>query len=361
MGVRRCVRRPGLRRGPGPGLRRIGREWYRGTGIAQVLGWWFDPKPGRNRRPLPLPAWSAPDRVLADPPPDWLPAAISWPSTTATSRSPCRFELFGGGRTWLGPEWARASERPGRPGVATPAVALGHRLRGRPGRMDLSRRGWLGSPDPRCSCAAGAWRCSRSWPRVEVRAGRRARRLRLTMPAGRRGRAAEGVARLALAGSGRRGSAQVLPIALPCLPVCHRSRVVPGRGAGIMALTQAPAGRRGLAPLARLLGPEPQSQARELAGLDRLGTIAGRSPGSGVRRAGELGARRDLRRLSQPRPARPAAFLGHQTAPGSSSPSSRRMGSSSRSSPWNDLRRSSRLAAAMRVRDEAMTASDQPM
>ena len=87
-------------------------------------------------------------------------------------------------------------------------------------------------------------------------------------------------------------------------PLSDRARVVPGRGtrAHPAAGTHRPAV---LAPPARLLGPGAAPQGPELAGADRLGTIAGRRPRPGLRRAGELGARRDLRHLPQPRPARP--------------------------------------------------------
>ncbi len=42
-------------------------------------------------------------------------AATSWPSTTAIPGSPCRFELFGQGRSWLGPGWGEVLGGSGEP------------------------------------------------------------------------------------------------------------------------------------------------------------------------------------------------------------------------------------------------------
>ena len=118
---------------------------------------------------------------------------------------------------------------------------------------------------------------------------------------------------LALAEPGRRGAAHVLPIALPCLPYpTDRGsfRAVEHE----LILRQAPAGRRCWLPLLVSWDPERHRKPLNWRVLTVSERVAGRRPRPRLRRAGELGTRRDLCHLPQPRPARPCAFLGHQTA-----------------------------------------------
>ncbi len=158
------LRRPGSRPGQGLDFGGLG-GLLPGHGDRRVLGWWFDPKTeGAGAASLArlVVLGSSPGRPscrLAGRP------AISWLVDHRDVRSPCRFELFGGGRSWLGPSWSVLGG--GRADVATQASDLDHRIRGRPGRMVLSRRADSDRLDPRCSCAAGAWPCCRSSSRVE--------------------------------------------------------------------------------------------------------------------------------------------------------------------------------------------------
>src|SRR5262249_11111782 len=91
-------------------------RWHQGTGIAKVLGWWSGARSGRSASvPPPLPTWSASDRVLGMLRPDWLPGGDFLTVDHRDGRSPCRLELFGGGRTWLGPEWGEGVSGSGGP------------------------------------------------------------------------------------------------------------------------------------------------------------------------------------------------------------------------------------------------------
>jgi hypothetical protein len=219
-------------------------NWYRGTGIARVLGWWFDPKM-KELAPPPLPAWSSSDRVLAVLRADWLATGDFLAVDHRDIRSPCHLELFGGGRSWLGPAWSapdaggptsRPKPRTWITGSAADLIEWSYRdgktritrsallLRGRrlallsvliEGREPSSDLGWT---------------------------------IRLSLPPAISAAPLEGSRALVLSESKRRGSAQVMPIGLPCLPYAtDRGRFqVEGRE---MSLTQAPAGRRCWLPL----------------------------------------------------------------------------------------------------------------
>ena len=241
---------------------RTGPIGIRARGSRGCLGWWFDTGVETESAPPPLPAWSAvgsgpggpPARLAGRP-------AISWPSTTATSEVPCRFELFGGGSD---PGWGRtgATPRPARPTSRPRPRDWIIELRGRPGRMVLSRRARLGSPDPPCSCAGGAWRCCRSWSRAAVRVERRARRA-LSLPPAIAAAPLEDSRALLLTESKRRGSAR------SCRSACPAFRIPPIAGgsrskATELALNQTPAGRRCWLPL--LVSWDPSAIARACTG-----------------------------------------------------------------------------------------------
>jgi hypothetical protein len=72
--------------------------------VGQVLDWWF---PGRvvDHVPPPVPAWSAPDRVLGVLRADWTNRGDLL-AFDQRRGSTTRLELFGSGVSWLGPEWA---------------------------------------------------------------------------------------------------------------------------------------------------------------------------------------------------------------------------------------------------------------
>lgn len=224
------------------------KRWYRKTGIGRVLGWWFGGQSrGSGSVPFPPPAWSAGDRVLAMLRPDWMPGGDFLAVDHRDPRSPCRIELFGGGRTWLGPEWDAESGSPGGPAsrprpsrwitsASADLIEWRHRLGGaRITRSALLLHGrrlaMLSIQVEGSDRTAGVEPISRLWIPPDV-AARPIKEARL----------------LALTGPGRRGTAYALPIALPCRPYAT------DRGSfraedGAIVLRQAPAGRRCWLPL----------------------------------------------------------------------------------------------------------------
>ncbi len=219
-------------------------DWYRGTGIARVLRWWFDPG-HKEHAPPPLPAWSAPNRVLAVLRPDWLATGDFLAIDHRDTRSRCRFELFGAGRSWLGPQWSV-------PGADTPGSRPKPRVWLTGSSADLAE--W--------SCRAGAIRITRT---AMLLRGRRLALLsilvegpdvpagpgwsmRLSLPPAIAAAPLEGCRALSLSESKRRGSALVLPIGLPCLPYPTDRGTFQAEHQEL-TLNQSPKGRRCWLPL----------------------------------------------------------------------------------------------------------------
>lgn len=224
------------------------RRWYRGTGVGRVLDWWGG---GRARRlepvPPPLPTWSSAGRVLGMFRPDWSSGGDFLAVDHRDVGTSCGFELQGSGRTWLGPEWgeviAPAGEPKSRPrpsqvisGATADLIEWAYRaddlrvtrsavlLRGLGMALlsiTIEGRGMIGEAHPA---------------------------LRLSMPPGVAARPIRDSRALALSTTGRRGSAQALPIALPCRPYpTERGSLRADERELILA--QAPAGRRCWLPL----------------------------------------------------------------------------------------------------------------
>ncbi|MDG3004112.1 hypothetical protein [Paludisphaera mucosa] len=86
--------------------------------VHRVLSWWF---PRRDFEPVPppLPAWSSPDRALGVLRADWTPRGDFLTFDQREDGGGTRFELYGAGVPWLGPNWAA----PGPPGSPTPTSA----------------------------------------------------------------------------------------------------------------------------------------------------------------------------------------------------------------------------------------------
>ncbi len=292
-------------------LAQMATDWatcYRGTGIARVLQWWFDP--GRKEHaPPPLPAWSAPDRVLAILRPDWLAAGDFLAIDHRDPRSPCRFELFGAGRSWLGPQWSVA-------GVDAPRSRPKPRVWITGSAADLAE--W--------SYRAGPLRMTQSALLVR---GRRLALLsvllegrdllnvngwtvQLALPPSIAAAPVEGCRALALAESHGRGSAQVLPIGLPCADYpTDRGRFQAEWPD--LTLNHSAAGRRCWLPL--LVSWDPARHRKSLRW--RILTVSERSRAVGRDRAfaARVSWGRDesyviYRSLGTPAPR---AFLGHQT------------------------------------------------
>jgi hypothetical protein len=218
--------------------------WYRGTGIGRILGWWFDPKT-KEQAPPPLPAWSAPDRVLAILRADWQATGDFLAVDHRDARSHCRFELFGGGRPWLGPGWSGPdaggpTSGPKPRSWITGSVADFAEWSYRAGRTRVTRSALLlrGRSMAMLSVLVEGTEASSGsgWT------------MRLSLPPTISATPLEGSRALVLAEPKRRGSAQVLPIGLPSLPyTTDRGRFhCDDRD---LALTQAPGGRRCWLPL----------------------------------------------------------------------------------------------------------------
>jgi hypothetical protein len=223
-------------------------QWYQGTGIAKVLGWWHGSRPRRGESaPPPLPTWSASDRVLGMLRPDWLPGGDFLAVDHRDVRSPCRLELFGGGRAWLGPEWGE-----GLNGSGGPASRL------RPSRWLTSAAAdlieWSYRVDgARITRSALLWRGRRLALVSILVEGREPDRvvepaLRLTMPPNVAAAPLKQSRALALVEPGRRGAAHALPIALPCRPYATERGSFRAADRELI-LSQAPVGRRCWLPL----------------------------------------------------------------------------------------------------------------
>ncbi len=92
-----------------PNLREALRFWgeaYSGTGIARVLNLWFPKRDREEFSPPPLPAWSSETNPLAILRADWLKSGDFLAVDHRMPGPTTGFELFGGGKTWLGPEWS---------------------------------------------------------------------------------------------------------------------------------------------------------------------------------------------------------------------------------------------------------------
>jgi hypothetical protein len=225
-------------------------DWYRGTGIERVLGWWFGLKSRAARFAAPpLPAWSATDRVLATLRPDWLADGDFLAVDHRDRHSGCRFELFGKGRSWLGPEWGEGLAGAGVPGSAS---------RPRPSRWftgaaaDLIE--WSDRNDRARVTRSALLLRGRRLAMLSVLAewrepgGNLEPELRLAMPSPITAGPIKSSRALVLTEPGRRGAAQAVPVALPCRPYpTERGSFRTSDRA--LVLRQAPAGRRCWLPL----------------------------------------------------------------------------------------------------------------
>ena len=223
-------------------------QWYRGTGIARVLGWWHGSRSrGAGSAPPPLPTWSSDDRVLGIFRPDWQPGGDFLAIDHRDARSPCRLELFGGGRTWLGPNWGEAAgEAVGPSTRARPALRVATAAadlfdwRYRVGGLRITRSALLLRTRHLALLSMMVEGC-RPEDGVEPT-------LRLTMAPNVATGALKDSRALTLTQPGRRGAALALPIALPCRPYPTDRGSFRAAGREVV-LSQSPVGRRCWLPL----------------------------------------------------------------------------------------------------------------
>ncbi len=218
-------------------------DWSSGTGIARVLRGWFAPgKPERGAPPLS--AWSSSHRVLSILRADWRADGDFLAIDHRDARSSCRFELFGGGHPWLGPRWSWGAEtvptsRPRRrtwiTGASADLAEWSYRvgtIQVTPSDLLLRGRGLaLVSIQAESRVAGGGPVC-----------------MRLALPPLVAATTMETCRAVVLTAPKRRGSVQVLPIGLPCLPYpTDRGQFrVEGRE---LVLQQSSPGRRCWLPL----------------------------------------------------------------------------------------------------------------
>jgi hypothetical protein len=76
-----------------------------GTGAARVVSMWFPRRGIEESSPPPLPAWSSDKHPLAILRAEWLKSGDFLAVDHRLPGLSTRFELFGGGKPWLGPDW----------------------------------------------------------------------------------------------------------------------------------------------------------------------------------------------------------------------------------------------------------------
>jgi len=93
----------------GSELREAFRSWGAtcpGTGAARVVSMWFPRRDDEEFSPPPLPAWSSDKHPLAILRAEWLKSGDFLAVDHRLPGLSTRFELFGGGKPWLGPDWS---------------------------------------------------------------------------------------------------------------------------------------------------------------------------------------------------------------------------------------------------------------
>jgi hypothetical protein len=282
-------------------------DWYRGTGVARVLHDWFAPGQ-KDKAPPPLPAWSSSDRVLSILRPDWRPDGDFLAIDHRDAHSCCRFELFGGGRPWLGPDWSFGAEtaptsRPRPRTWMTGALADLAEWSYRVGTIQVTQSALLLRGRRLALVAVLAESRTLAGPTPPMR---------LALPPRVAAAPMDACRAVVLTAPKKRGSVQVLPIGLPCLayPTDRGRFLVEGCE---LVLNQASAGRRCWLPL--LVSWDPDRHRKTLRW--RVLTVSERARAARPERAfaARVSWGRDehyvvYRSLGPPAPR---AFLGHQT------------------------------------------------
>ena len=210
----------------GLGLPRTGCDWYRGTGIAKVLGWWSGAGSRAAESGSPSPAHLVRGGSGAGDAPTRLAARRRFPGRRPPRRRdrPAGWSSSAAGRTWLGPDWGEGVNGPAGPasrprpsrwltGAAADLIEWSYRADG----LRITRSALLLRGRRLALLSILAERRGPTWD-VEPT-------LRLTMPRGRRGRPAQGIA-----GAGARPSRGVAARRTPCRSPCPASPIPPTAG-----------------------------------------------------------------------------------------------------------------------------------
>ncbi len=284
------------------------RDWYRGTPIGRVLGWWAGGK-GRNEGavPPPLPTWSADRRALAILRPNWLPDGDLLAVDHREAARGCRLELVGGGRTWLAGEWKARSI-----GGAGPSASTRPRLLRRIHTAAADLVEWSHREGPARVSRSVLLLRGRAMAVIAVMVEGGGASMTLETPADLATALIRGTRALGLASRPRRGSAQVIPMALPCRDYETERGTVRGRE-NLIEMTATAGSRRNWLPLLISWDAERNRKPPDW----RILTVSEQSKRVGVDRAfavrvswGRTETFVIYRSLGPP--AR-RAFLGHQT------------------------------------------------
>lgn len=242
---------------------------FPGTAEAKVLGWWLS-LPKIAQGPPPMPAWSSAKHPLAVLRASWRADEDLLVVDHRECGNITRLELVGSGHSWLGPEWTLAEPSAG---PATPAKP--HQ--------------WISNSA--ADLAEWSFRCGgRSITRTALLLRGRLMAIladeiggkaplqgpletRLALPPGVIPASLRGCRGTLLRQARKRSSAQVLPLALPCLPYkTERGEFVADSDEGL-TLRQTPNGRKCWLPW--LISWDPERHRRKLSW--RILTVSQRS------------------------------------------------------------------------------------
>ncbi len=285
------------------------RDWYRGTAIGRVLGWWSGNK-GRNEGviPPPLPTWSADRRALAILRPNWLPEGDLLAVDHVAAARVCRLELVGGGRTWLAGNWEA-----GAIGGAGPSTSTRPRLLRRIHTSAADLVEWSHRDGPARVTRSVLLLRGRAMAVIAVMVDGGGASMKIETPADLTTALIRGTRALGLASRPRRGSAQAIPMALPCRDYETDRGTVRGRE-GSIELTATAGGRRNWLPLLVSWDAERNRKPPEW----RILTISEKSKRIGADRAFAVrmswGPEETFVIYRSLGPPARRTFLGHQTS-----------------------------------------------
>ena len=279
----------------------------RDPGIARIIRRWMS-KSKRGDSHEQRPAWEGSKRVLDVLRPGWPVVDDFLAIDHRGANSSCRFELFGAGRSWLGPLWKTDVD-----GTATRAPRMQSWISDSAGSLAE----WSYRAGGARFTQSGLILCGRSLALLSMLIDYRTPphsnpRLSVSLPLGITAAPMENSRAFVLTPASNRGTAQVLPIGLPSRPYPTERGAFLAQGDGLV-LNQASAGKRCWLPLLVSWDSKRHRKAvhwRILSVSENARTVA---PDRAF--AARVSWGRDetyviYRSLGKPAPR---AFLGHQT------------------------------------------------